>query len=106
MPNFIIHQVANSILLAGFYWYEQNIKKHVFNWKNVCVQLLLASLIDLDHLSANPIYDPARCSINFHLLHSWYVWPVYVAGLFSKKYKYFFAAIIVHLILDYFDCFV
>jgi len=27
-------------------------------------------LVDLDHLLANPIYDPLRCSINFHPLHT------------------------------------
>jgi len=26
--------------------------------------------VDLDHLFAVPIYDPQRCSINFHPLHS------------------------------------
>ena len=27
-------------------------------------------LVDLDHLLADPIYDPERCSIGFHPLHS------------------------------------
>jgi len=27
-------------------------------------------LVDLDHLLATPIFDPERCSIGFHPLHS------------------------------------
>ena len=34
-------------------------------------------LIDLDHLLATPIFDPARCSIGFHPLHSYYAIGVY-----------------------------
>ena len=34
--------------------------------------LLLATMaIDLDHLLVRPIFDPERCSVGFHLLHSW-----------------------------------
>ena len=32
--------------------------------------MMAAMLIDLDHLLADPIYDPGRCSIGFHPLHS------------------------------------
>lgn len=32
--------------------------------------MLSTMLIDLDHLWAVPIYDPNRCSIGFHPLHS------------------------------------
>ena len=28
--------------------------------------MLTTMLIDLDHLLANPVFDPDRCSINFH----------------------------------------
>lgn len=32
---------------------------------------LLAGLaVDVDHLLADPIYDPARCSMGFHPLHT------------------------------------
>lgn len=32
--------------------------------------LVAASVVDLDHLLADPVYDAARCSIGFHPLHS------------------------------------
>ena len=35
-------------------------------------------LVDIDHLLATPIYDPARCSIGFHPLHTAVPIAVYV----------------------------
>lgn len=35
-------------------------------------------LVDIDHLLADPIYDPMRCSINFHPLHSYLAIGLYV----------------------------
>lgn len=35
------------------------------------VWMLATMAIDLDHLLADPIYDPERCSIGFHPLHTW-----------------------------------
>lgn len=40
------------------------------SWLRVFLLLLSAFVIDLDHLLADPVYDPMRCSIGFHPLHS------------------------------------
>ncbi|MDX1585350.1 MAG: DUF6122 family protein [Balneolaceae bacterium] len=32
--------------------------------------LIATMLVDLDHVLADPIYDPNRCSIGFHPLHT------------------------------------
>jgi hypothetical protein len=32
--------------------------------------MLATMLVDLDHLLADPIYDPNRCGIGFHPLHT------------------------------------
>ena len=37
-------------------------------------------LVDADHLLASPIFDPSRCSIGFHPLHTLPAMAVY-AGL-------------------------
>lgn len=37
----------------------------------VYLLLLATMMIDLDHLLVRPIFDPERCSVGFHLLHSW-----------------------------------
>lgn len=77
------------------------------NWRRVYVIFLLTMLIDLDHLLATPIFDPHRCSIGFHPLHSFYAIPVYVAMLFVRKYYFRVIAIgiLFHLFTDTIDCF-
>lgn len=68
---------------------------------------LLTMLIDLDHMLATPIFDPHRCSIGFHPLHSFYAMPVYVAMLFVRKYylRVIAIGILFHLFTDTIDCF-
>lgn len=104
MPNLIIHGISDAALIGVLYLTKQKPVKNSVRFNSIVWQIILSNLIDLDHLLANPIYDPARCSLNFHPLHSWYIFPLYFAGLFSKKYRYFFIGIILHLILDYADC--
>lgn len=40
------------------------------HWRQVALILIATMLVDLDHLLADPIYDPGRCSIGFHPLHT------------------------------------
>lgn len=44
--------------------------------------MLSTMLVDLDHLLANPIFDPNRMSIGFHPLHSYPMIVVYILGCF------------------------
>ena len=39
-------------------------------WLGIWFVLVATMLVDVDHLIADPIYDPNRCSIGFHPLHS------------------------------------
>lgn len=105
MPNSLIHIVSDGAILVCIALAQKKFRSHLVNIKIAGIQLVLANLIDVDHLLARPIYDAARCSLNFHPLHSWYIFPVYVAGLFLPKYRYFFVGIWLHLLLDYFNCF-
>jgi len=63
-------------------------------------------LVDLDHLLANPIYDPGRCSIGFHPLHTFFPILVYAGLAFIKKYRFHYIGIglIIHMALDSIDC--
>lgn len=83
--------------------------------------LMLSGLvIDIDHLLANPVYDPLRCSIGFHPLHSEVAIGFYVlVFLLSLPHKFgqrlfggYRAAVNlvaiglgVHIVLDGIDCF-
>ncbi len=53
---------AVPALLAWLFWR----KRFASAW----LLMLLGWIIDLDHLLADPIYAPNRCSIGFHLLHT------------------------------------
>ena len=66
--------------------------------------LLCGLMIDVDHLLADPIYDPNRCSIGFHPLHTWFVMPLYVALLFHPKTRLIGLGLCIHILLDIGDC--
>ena len=40
--------------------------------------MMATMLVDLDHLLANPVYDPDRCSIGFHPLHQYPIMVLYI----------------------------
>jgi hypothetical protein len=61
--------------------------------------------IDLDHLLANPIFDPNRCSINFHPLHSYYAIAIYIIFPFFKSIRVLGLGLCIHIIADVVDCY-
>lgn len=85
--------------IAYFFYREQ--------WKKAYYILLATMLVDLDHLLATPIFDPNRCSIGFHPLHSYYAIGVYVLGCVFLKGNYRIVAIglLFHMFTDWQDCY-
>jgi len=73
-------------------------------WKMVYLIMLSTMLIDLDHLLASPIFDPNRCSICIHPLHSYIAIGVYVLLLFPKKTRVLGLGLCIHIIADQADC--
>lgn len=61
--------------------------------------------LDLDHLWANPIFDPNRCSINYHPLHTYWAIAAYFILLFFKKTRIFGIAFLIHILADTVDCY-
>lgn len=74
-------------------------------WKKVWLILIATMLVDLDHLLADPIFDPDRCSIGFHPLHSYYAIIGYLVLLFPSKTRIVAIGLLLHMITDYQDCF-
>lgn len=74
------------------------------NWKKVYVIMLLTFVIDLDHLLADPIFDPNRCSVGFHPLHSYFAVVIYFGLLFFKPLRVVALGLIIHIIADTIDC--
>jgi len=73
--HLLLHFLVPLVLVLLF-WRKQ--------WLQQWLLLLFAFVIDLDHLLADPIYDPDRCSIGFHPLHSGYAIAVYAVLLASS----------------------
>ncbi len=73
-------------------------------WKRVWLLLLLTMLIDLDHLLATPIFDPNRCSINFHPLHTYVALTFYLVLLLFKKLRVIGIGLLLHIVTDALDC--
>jgi len=90
-------------------------------WRNAFVILIATMLVDADHLLADPIYDPDRCSIGFHPLHSIPAIVIYTALfllplLFGREREgvnlrpaaralhLIGLGLLVHMVLDGIDC--
>ncbi len=74
-------------------------------WIQVYLIFIGTMFIDLDHLLANPIFDPNRCSINFHPLHTYYAAGAYILMVIPKKSRILGIAFLLHLFTDYLDCY-
>ncbi len=66
--------------------------------------LLLGWAIDLDHLLADPIYAPDRCSIGFHPLHTAPAIFVYGAMVIPMPTRLLGIGLLIHIGLDLIDC--
>lgn len=95
LAHYGIHFLV-PLLIAVFFYKSK--------WKIVFIILISTMLIDLDHLLANPIFDPNRCSINFHPLHSYYAITTYIIMLIPKKTRILAIGLCIHIIADYTDC--
>lgn len=76
------------------------------NWKGAGMILLATMAIDLDHLLATPVFDPTRCSLNVHLLHSPWAALVYTVLLVVPRWpvRAFMFGALWHLCTDAIDC--
>lgn len=84
-------------LLVALICYKQT-------WKYAFLIMLAGMLIDLDHLLATPIFDPNRCSIGFHPLHSSFAILCYLFLLIPKKSRLVALGLVIHIFADVVDC--
>lgn len=73
-------------------------------WLTAYLILMAAMLIDLDHLFADPIYDPQRCSLGFHPLHGLLPILFYIALCIHRKTRLVGLGLVIHIVLDAIDC--
>lgn len=91
-------------------------------WTWVFCLLIATMLIDADHLFADPVYDPNRCSIGFHPFHTlpsifiymcMFLIPLVIKPIEIKKQTLqkimdithiIGLGLIIHMALDWIDC--
>jgi hypothetical protein len=73
-------------------------------WLKAWLIMLATMLVDLDHLLATPVYDPARCSIGFHPLHHWPAIGIYALAVFFRPLRLVAIGLLTHMLLDGLDC--
>ncbi|NML69854.1 hypothetical protein HHL23_08590 [Chryseobacterium sp. RP-3-3] len=74
------------------------------NWKKAYLIMLATMLVDLDHIFANPVFNPSRNSIGFHVLHSYYAMAVYFLLFFFKgNIRIVAIGLLFHMLTDFLD---
>ena len=99
MERTIIHMTLHFLvpfLVAKTAWKE--------NWLFPFITMALTIAVDFDHLLADPIFDPDRCGIGFHPLHSWPAIAVYLVAIFSSRLRIVALGLLIHMVLDGTDC--
>lgn len=90
-------------LIAWIIWRNSDDPRR---WFKAGLVMLSTMLIDLDHLLADPIFDPDRCSIGFHPLHT--IWAALGYGVLLFIPRWWVRAIALgclwHLAVDWGDC--
>ena len=73
-------------------------------WIRAWLIMALTIIVDLDHLLADPIYDPNRCSIGYHPLHSYPAILFYLVLTMIPKTRLIGLGLMIHMVLDGIDC--
>ena len=99
MTRFLFHYGIHFLvpIIVALVFYRSNTLK-------AAIILLAGIIIDIDHLIANPIFDAARCSIDFHPLHSYWAIALYAIFFLIPKTRIWGLAFLIHILADYMDC--
>ena len=73
-------------------------------WKGAWIVMVSTMAVDLDHLMATPVFDPNRCSIGFHPLHTWPAMVVVLGLTAVPKTRLVGLGLAIHMALDGLDC--
>ncbi|MGM0631571.1 MAG: DUF6122 family protein [Pseudomonadota bacterium] len=84
-------------------------------WHQAAGVMVATMVVDVDHLLADPVYDPERCSIGFHPLHTAPAMALYVGLLVVpllvgsdrtgwRVLHWIGVGLVIHMALDGADC--
>ena len=74
------------------------------HWKWAWIVMISTMVVDLDHLLATPVFDPNRCSIGSHPLHTWPAITVFLLLTTIPKTRLVGLGLAIHMVLDGLDC--
>lgn len=95
MVHLLLHVLVPGVVALLFY------RPH---WRRIWLILAAGLLLDVDHVLATPLFDPARCSINFHPLHTYWAMGLYVLLLWPRPTRVWAVGFLLHMGLDYTEC--
>ena len=95
----LIHIVLHALVPAAvaLVWWRRQ-------WLRAWLWMLAGWLIDIDHLLADPIYAPGRCSIGFHPLHTQPAIVGYALRALYPRTGWLGVGLLIHIALDALDC--
>ena len=92
MTAVILHNLAHVLVPGVIAWLFFRSR-----WRNVWLVMLASILVDLDHLLADPVFDPDRCGLGFHPLHSWPAIALYVIALALPWLRVVALGLVIHM---------
>lgn len=95
----LAHLVLHAAVPAAIAWFFFRRQ-----WRRALLVMLATMLIDLDHLLADPVYDPQRCGIGFHPLHTAPAIALYALLAVLPATRLVGVGLVVHMALDSADC--
>ncbi len=93
--HLVLHVLVPAAVAAAFYRDR---------FVRAFLVLVATMLVDLDHLLADPVYDPGRCSIGFHPLHSVPAIGAYAIAALWPRLRLIAIGLLIHMALDGVDC--
>ena len=99
MTRAIVHLILHALVPGLVAWLAFRPR-----WRQVWLIMILTMSVDLDHLLAIPIYDPNRCGIGFHPLHSYVAIVGYAAMTAIPQLRIVGIGLLIHMALDGLDC--
>jgi hypothetical protein len=93
--HLVLHVVVPGLVAALFFRPA---------WRRAWLIMVLTMVVDLDHLLASPVYDPDRCSIGLHPLHTAPAIALYALLLLPERTRLVGVGLLLHMALDGLDC--
>ncbi|MFC5535049.1 DUF6122 family protein [Rhodocytophaga aerolata] len=95
MIHLVLHLLMPGLIAWIFFRHQ---------WIRAWLIMGATMIVDVDHLLATPVFDPNRCSIGFHPLHSYIAIFIYALMVLLPKLRILSIGLLIHMLLDYLDC--